>query len=292
MLNNRDQILPDFLCIGVERSGTTWLYEILKNHPEVYLYPYIKEINFFSVNYQNGLRWYEKFFRSSKKSPQFKILGDISPTYFHYKEVPARVARDIPNSKFILLLRNPIDRAFSEYRYNRLILNNKESFKEFLDKRPHSFKLGLYSRHLKNWLKFFPQERFLILLFEEMMNNKYKTLKNISRFLGINYDAFDNLNVTKKIHSSDIPKFHLLYTFGYKFSEYINNFLMSYDLYSLSSKLKIFKKIFYLSEKKKDQDKLNLRLKNKLYAQYSTDIKELENLLNIDLSIWLNSQIV
>ena len=126
MSSNHTQKLPNFLCIGAERSGTTWLYEVLKIHPEVYLYPYIKEINFFSEHYQKGLNWYKQFFNGSRKS-SYKAIGDISPQYFHEKEAASRIAQDLPNIRLILFLRNPVNRAFSEYK----IHNKKLLFKIF-----------------------------------------------------------------------------------------------------------------------------------------------------------------
>ncbi|MFW9818369.1 MAG: sulfotransferase domain-containing protein [Candidatus Thorarchaeota archaeon] len=285
MPSNHTEQLPNFLCIGAERSGTTWLYEVLKNHPEVYLYPYIKEINFFSENYQKGLNWYKQFFTDSRKF-SYKAIGDISPQYFHEKEAPSRVASDLLNIRLILFLRNPVNRAFSEYTYNKLILNIKDSFIDFLQKRVRAYEIGLYSQHLKRWFKVIPKEQFLILIFEEMMNDKLNSLKLISDFLEIDYSLLDKNIIMTKIHSSDIPRFHQLYTKGYKFANKINEYLVSKDLYLISSNLKRFKKLFELFSRKDRKEMIDPLLRTKLYEKYREDILELENLLGKDLDHW------
>ena len=72
-MNNIDEhILPNFFSIGAKRSGTTWLYEILKNHPEVYLSPYRKETHFFTSQYEKGLNWYKKFFPRKNEANRYK----------------------------------------------------------------------------------------------------------------------------------------------------------------------------------------------------------------------------
>jgi hypothetical protein len=283
--SNLTQKLPNFLCIGAERSGTTWLYEVLKNHPEVYLYPHIKEINFYSEHYQKGLNWYKQFFVGSRKS-SYKAIGDISPQYFHEKEAPSRIAKDLPNIRLILILRNPVNRAFSEYTYNKLILNIEDSFMEFLQKKVRAYEIGLYSQHLKRWLKVFPEEQFQIFIFEELMQDKINSLKKISNFLDINYSLLDKTIIMSKIHSSDIPRFHGLYTQGYKFANKINEYLISKDLYLISSNLKRFKKLFDLFSSKDKKETIDQFLQKKLYLKYRNDILELESLLGKDIDHW------
>ncbi|MFX0005713.1 MAG: sulfotransferase domain-containing protein [Promethearchaeota archaeon] len=285
MPSNHTQKLPNFLCIGAERSGTTWLYEVLKNHPEVYLYPYLKEINFFSEHYKKGLNWYKQFFVNSQKF-SYKAIGDISPQYFHEKETSSRVANDLPDVRFILILRNPVNRAFSEYTYNKLILNIEDSFMEFLKKRSRAYEIGFYSQHLKRWFEVFPKDQFLIFIFEEMMDDKIKSLKKISDFLNIQFNLFDRNIVLSKIHSSDIPRFHGLYTHGYKVASKMNEYLVSKDLYLISSNLKRFKKLFDLFSSKSEKEKINPILQKKLYLNYKEDILELENILGRDLNHW------
>ncbi len=285
MLSNHTQNLPNFLCIGAERSGTTWLYEVLKNHPEVYLYPYLKEINFFSEHYHKGLNWYQQFFVDSKKT-SYKAIGDISPQYFHKKEAPSRISNDLPGIRFILILRNPVYRAFSEYTYNKLILNIEDTFMEFLQKRVRAYEIGFYSKHIKRWFEAFPEDQFLIFIFEEMMQKKINSLKKISNFLDIQFKLIDMNKVMSKIHSSDIPRFHGLYTQGYKVANKINEYLISKDLYLISSNLKRFKKLFDLFSIKSEKEKIDQILQKKLYLMYREDILELEKILGRDLNHW------
>ena len=73
---------PTFLGIGVPRSGTTWLHEILQAHPDVYVPKYRKEIHFFDENYGLGIDWYRKFFPSDMHANKYRVIGEITPFYF------------------------------------------------------------------------------------------------------------------------------------------------------------------------------------------------------------------
>lgn len=82
--------LPDFICPGPIKCGTTQLHEWLKQHPQVFLYEKFKEINFFNKNFSNGIDVYSRFFSRCREE---LIAGDISPTYFHHKECPDRIKK-------------------------------------------------------------------------------------------------------------------------------------------------------------------------------------------------------
>ena len=109
--------LPNFMCLGAAKSGKTTLYDILKQHPDIYL-PSFKEPHFFDIhdNYNNGIDWYMKNYYSKSN---FKAIGDFTPSYFFEKEAPKRIydalSKDI---KFIVILRHPVDRAYSHYLHS------------------------------------------------------------------------------------------------------------------------------------------------------------------------------
>src|SRR3712207_6690007 len=106
--------LPDFVIIGTQRGGTTSLYHYLSKHPEV-LPALRKEIHFFDLNFDRGLDWYLAHFA---RQDQPGLVGEASPLYMFHRDVPERVRRVLPNAKFIALLRNPVDRAYSQYQMN------------------------------------------------------------------------------------------------------------------------------------------------------------------------------
>ena len=107
--------LPNFLCVGAQKAGTTTLYDILKQHPEICL-PVEKETHFFNkeARYLKGVTWWLK--RCFSNYNNEKILGDITPEYLFFKKVPNRIfntlGRDI---KIIIIVRDPVARAYSQY---------------------------------------------------------------------------------------------------------------------------------------------------------------------------------
>lgn len=108
---------PDFLIVGAQKAGTTFLYQELLRHPQVR--PALtKEIHFFDDRYQRGLEWYAGFFAYSDGHPPV-ITGEASPGYLFHPHALRRIARDLPDVKVIVLLRDPVRRAFSQYCHER-----------------------------------------------------------------------------------------------------------------------------------------------------------------------------
>jgi len=123
-------MLPNLICPGAAKSGTTTLYDLLRQHPDV-LMSSKKEANFFVQNYQKGKEWYEKLYFSGWKDE--KIIGDITPSYMSFKYVAKRIHDMLGNGiKFIFLLRNPVTRAYSHYWMTRRNGLENKSFEEAL----------------------------------------------------------------------------------------------------------------------------------------------------------------
>jgi len=93
-------ILPNFIICGAQRAGTTSLFHYLKAHPQVYMAP-TKEVHFFDLNYEKGIDWYEKHFRSSNPE-KHKAIGEVSPFYMYLHEVPERIYRHLPDRSWYI----------------------------------------------------------------------------------------------------------------------------------------------------------------------------------------------
>jgi len=192
--------LPNFMCIGAAKSGTTSLYDILKQHSDVFI-PSFKEPHFFDIPsvYKNGISWYRKtYFNGVKKQ---KCIGDFTPTYLFEEDAPQRIFNDLGKDvKFIIVLRNPVDRAYSHYlhslrdQHESLPFSaamkeersriNKEDYLTFL--RLSYVLQGLYFEMLNRYYSLFPKEQFLIINFEsEFIDKREDTMLRILKFLGI-----------------------------------------------------------------------------------------------------------
>ena len=217
--------LPNFMCLGAAKSGTTTLFDVLRQHPDVYI-PAFKEPHFFDIpeNYNNGIEWYEKnYFRKADK----RIIADFTPSYFFEKEAPKRIFKDIGSEiKFVVLLRNPVDRAYSHYlhsvRDDHENLSFEESLKqenERLDRyekngdylsylRNSYFNQGLYGDMLERYLEYFTLDNFLFINFEEeFLQERKATIQKILEFLSIEVEEELQTNLRSNPASKEKSKF-------------------------------------------------------------------------------------
>ena len=203
--------LPDFIIIGTARSGSTSLYYNICQHPCVLSAAY-DELGFFDSNFHLGLNWYRSLFPTLfskwivKQKKQFAITGEDTPFYIWNPLVAKRILKIIPNIKLIVLFRNPVDRAYSNYHLGVRAGSEKLSFEDAiqmelkkLDKindeieqdvdkytTPRSYiAKGFYADQLKVWLELFSSEQLMIVSTEDLESNPQKTLDRIYNFLKI-----------------------------------------------------------------------------------------------------------
>jgi len=187
-------VKPTFICIGVQKSGTTSLINYLNQHPDIYMYP--SEIHFFDTTELTELSiiQYENIFYSNKK-----IVGEKTPSYNYLQFAMDRIWKYNPTIKLILLLREPIARAFSQYTMwleaNNLLLNDTQIILDFekeehlalsdLTKNGNHFiNRGKYDEIILYILSKFPRENVYIGISEEIKTDKLNSYNDIFRFLG------------------------------------------------------------------------------------------------------------
>lgn len=167
--------LPEFLIIGAQRCGTTSLYRYLAAHPQVRAATG-KELQFFSLHHTRGTRWYRAHF--PVRPPGIRSF-EASPYYLFDPDVPARAAATLPQAKFIALLRDPVERAYSHYLHTRSYGVEPLSFAEALDAEPARLRAGhrrefsyvargRYAEQLQRWYALIPAERLLVVRTERL----------------------------------------------------------------------------------------------------------------------------
>ncbi len=196
---------PDFIIIGAQKSGTTSLIHYISQHPQVAKTE--TEIHFFDAHYKYGLEWYKKQF-PERKGPD-GILGEKSPYYLCHPLVPQRVFENYPEIKIILILRNPVDRAYSQFWMNKRNKSEQLSFEEALaaetgrlegeyekiiqdpnydsyNYRKYSYcTRGIYIDQIRRWFDYFPSEQFLILTLNDLKNDPQGTMAQVFQFLEV-----------------------------------------------------------------------------------------------------------
>ncbi len=212
----------DAIIIGAGRSGTTTIFQYLENHEQV-AFSSIKEVHFFSVNdlYKRGLKYYHSFFNEKDK----KVFVSADTYLFIDYEAINKIYEYNPQMKFIVMLRNPVYRSFSGYKYavNNGYLSEKISFIESIEKEKNIIsKLSieqknnlcnayqsLYFQHLQKWTSVFPKENFLIVKTEDLKKSYKSVLKKISDFLQISdFDYIEEIkaNTSKKVKSKTVEQ--------------------------------------------------------------------------------------
>jgi hypothetical protein len=215
----RGRLLPDFIIIGAAKAGTTSLYGWLSGHP--YVSPATtKEVHYFDYNFDRGEDWYRTHFPLERDRDAFErehgrpfLTGEASPSYVSHYWAPQRIAAMLPDVKLIMLLRNPVDRAYSQFRMSQREGEEKlDSFEEALaiederldgerarslaDPRYNSWPIGCwsyqmrsrYAEQLERWLSLFPRERFLFVDSEELSAQPERALQRVYDFLGLPAD--------------------------------------------------------------------------------------------------------
>jgi len=198
--NAQQSCIPNFLIIGKAKCGTSSLYSYLTQHPQI-LPAIQKEIHFWhsTSNFDRGLDWYLAHFPSICTNQNF-ITGEATPRYLDHSKAAQRLFQVFPKMKLIVLLRDPVDRAISEYYMMFLekkiehrslevaIFSELETLTKQL--KPDSNKLsylssGIYIKSLNQWMEVFPKEQFLILRSEDLFSDPATTVNEIFQFLGV-----------------------------------------------------------------------------------------------------------
>lgn len=205
--SNEKHDLSDFLIIGAQKGGTTWLYHILKNQDEVFM-PTIpqthdpSEVRFYDERLNKGISWYEHIYQAGSDH----IKGDKTPKYYLLPRYKISLIRKLqPDVKILLLLRCPIDRAWSDAlmnlkRFDGIDYEGNESiYKRHLLGKVNR---GLYHKHIKRWLSVFPQQQIKIVIYEELVAQPEKHLNDIAHFLEMKNFQFKSNLISKKFNSN------------------------------------------------------------------------------------------
>jgi len=190
---------PNFLCVGAQKSGTTTLHDILRQHPDIYL-PESKEAHFFDIeeSYDRGMQWWlDTFFSDYQEEP---VMGAITPEYLYYPEALERIRKDLGTDiKIVIMLRSPIERAYSHYLMSvrkgvetlafadAVIVENERVLMNDFQRRVFSyFGRSYYADQVRRFIGAFGQDNLFVCIFEsDFVLNRNETVKRMLEFLGV-----------------------------------------------------------------------------------------------------------
>ncbi len=299
--------LPNFLVVGAAKSGTSTLYIHLLNHPEIYL-PKIenKELRFFSEmsrfkgpgdEYVNAkiTKTIEEYSTHYCNVVHEKAIGDISPDYLYYnKKSIKNIKKYLPGStKIIIILRNPVDRAYSNYMH--FLLDGREILPfekacQAEDERLEQHwewawgyrKAGLYFNQVRAYVDDFDHVK--ICLFDELIKDNKSFLEEIYAFLEVD-PSFTPKYINQKFNASGVPKSKILHALLIRndgqrniFRDFVNSLIPIKQRQTLKR---------YLMNKNLQKPPMHPETRKSLTAFYREDVLKLQDLLQKDLSHWI-----
>jgi hypothetical protein len=240
-----------------------------------------KEIRFFDRHYEEGTDWYEAFFRPPDRAQRYRAIGEISPQYFYCEECPERIAATVPDARLVVMLRHPVDRAYSNYGFTVQRGNYRGTFQQFLAGRPTSLQWGFYSRYAKRFLRYYDRARILPLVFEDTFSQPDQTRERVARFLDVSADSFPVDGFDRKVNRSTVPRFQTLSGLTVKTGRRLRRRHLE-PVVDLARKFGIQR----LIARGGPLPKIDPQLRAELSQQFTAEFDELEECLDVDLSSW------
>ncbi len=275
--------LPNFIAIGAQRCGTTWLTANLRTHPQVFIPPARKEVHFFDQHYERGIGWYESYFPDNSIKSSHRAIGEITPRYIFDSSVPSRIADHLPSVRLLAILRNPVDRAYSHYGLRVRDQGIQTDFRSFIEMNIENnddvFERGKYSQQLRRYLEYFEEDQIHIVIFERFVNNPEQVRSEVADFLGISPHQFSEPE--EKQNASYIPRFPRLRASVRRIADFLRWY--GGDWIVEQAKAAGIPHMFGNAGSLPPMEPDDRRY---LADHYEQEIRELESLLSVDLGQW------
>ena len=178
----RERAGPTLLGIGAQKCATSWVHAVLGAHPQVGV-SRTKELDFFGARFDRGYRWYEAAFETVSGRP---VRFECSPSYLGDPRVPGRVRAYRGEMRLVAMLRNPVERAYSNHLHEVVKGHIAPmSFEAALETNPAYLEQGLYGRHLARWRAVFPAAQICVMLSEQVADDPVGAASALYRFAGV-----------------------------------------------------------------------------------------------------------
>ena len=295
--------LPNFLIIGAAKAGTTALYHYLKQHPQVYMSPK-KETNFFAFEGQeisfsgpgdekiseSSVTTLEAYAEQFEAASDEVAIGEASPWYLYSSQATDNIRRHIPHAKLITVLRNPIDRAFSSYlhvvrdgreslTFEEGLLAEEERIERGWEYIWHYQHTGFYAAQVERFLKVFPREQLRYYLYDDFVEDPALFVKDVCEFLEVDTDFV--VDTSFRPNATGIPKNWLLGRLLIK-----PNALRSAARYVMPKQLR-YNVSQRINQRLLVKPSLKHETRERLLCRYRDDILALQDLIERDLSAWI-----
>jgi hypothetical protein len=196
--------LPTFLYIGTAKAGSSWIFEALREHPEVFV-PDAKDLKYFDVYYgQRSFPQYQKYFREGSG---YQAIGELSHDYFTSEVFAERIKEHLPDIKLIACLREPGALAISSYKYIRMLKKEADvGFAGFVDGYLAERGYIRYLANLRYFYKRFPKKNILVTFFDDLQSRPREFIGEIYDFIGVD-PGFKPTVMNRRVNVASMPRF-------------------------------------------------------------------------------------
>ena len=287
-------MLPNFLVIGAEKAGTTWLYECLSWHPGIFL-PLTKEIHYFNSHDSNlrrrdnfarrGLAWYKHFFRGHAGEV---AVGEVTPMYLCDQEAPERIQATLPDVRLIACLRHPVERAYSHYWMARGKGHTDLTFEEVVQSRePRFVERGCYGTQLARYLDWFERDQILVLIHEEVFSAPSQALNSICAFLGIDDTFFQDQEwMYSRKNSSAELRLEMGARIINRVAKWMRHRSLLRDVLDVIKKTGVAEQVKHLNRRERPYPSMRADLRRELTAYFESEIRQTERLIGRPIDAW------
>ena len=274
----------DFLGIGVQKAGTTWLHRMLDAHPDVFMARgEDKDLRFFSASYDYGFAWYERHFEAGGNA---KLRGEFSTSYFYCKDAPERVRRYHSGMRLILCLRDPVARLISQHKHEIRLgrVRNDYSLERGIENNPSYIEQSLYFSQLSRWLEHFPVTNLHVVIFEKLFADPARSVRELYEFVGAT-PSFTPDTLHEKVNESRVPRSRLVDS-GVRLSSATLRAVGAGWLVDRFKKARVDNWVRSRNTRAGDGFEIDPKLLDRLRAQFAAENAKLAALLGRDLSVW------
>jgi hypothetical protein len=277
-LETEESRLPNFLYIGTSKAGSTWLYHVLAHHPGVFIAP-CKGAYFFDNHFQNGLDWYRELFRRAEAQP---VVGEISHSYLHSPDAAERIAQIMPGAKLMVCLREPVERAFSDYLDSVKNGRFAGTFAEALEANAALLERGAYATHLARYLEVFPREQIHAAMFDDLQADPQKFADDLFAFLDVEPCQL-TATMCQKMMPAARPRVRWFNQFAKRIARGCERVGLS-QLRGRAKRSRWLRHLLYRPYAVSEMPRMDDRIQRKLKAHFRDEALRLDELLGTDCS--------
>lgn len=299
--SHEPEVKPTFLIIGSEKAGTTWLYDRLRRHPDVFM-PLVKELHYFNRRNSNieptdvtfgpeNWAWYLSHFSEPGSA---SAMGEATPMYLCDPSAPERIHSVLPDVKLIACLRHPTERAYSHYWMAKGKNHTSMSFEEVVQQREERFiERGRYGRQLDRYLDRFDREQLLILIHEEVFESPSESLNRVCSFLGVDNTFYQNQAwITEKVHPSSTERSILLHRAIGAVAKWMRQHQGTRQVLDWLKSIGLAGRLKKANKKTRQYPEMPSGLRRELDQYYSDTLVSVEELLGRKIAVWRDRSMI